>query len=92
MKIENEYGDYYVCDKLYTLKLRNLFRSYLGNDIVLFTTDGYPPERIHCGVIENVLPTTDFGIDSDVNEQFAILRKFLPKGPLVLFLQNINLF
>lgn len=47
--------------------------------------DGYPPDRIHCGVIQDVLPTTDFGTDSDVNQSFDILRQFLPKGPLVIY-------
>lgn len=45
--------------------------------------DGYPPERIICGIIDDVLPTTDFGTDADTNVSFEILRKYLPKGPLV---------
>lgn len=38
LQIENEYGDYYLCDKAYTLRLRDIFRKHLGNQVVLFTT------------------------------------------------------
>jgi beta-galactosidase len=38
VQVENEYGSYYACDKMYTSYLRDLFRKYLGDDVVLFTT------------------------------------------------------
>lgn len=38
IKVENEYGSYYTCDKAYTGELRDLFNFYFGNDVVLFTT------------------------------------------------------
>ena len=38
LKIENEYGSYYTCDKNYLTSLRDTFRQYLGNDVVYFTT------------------------------------------------------
>jgi len=37
--VENEYGSY-GCDKNYTTFLRDLIRFHLGEDLVLFTTDG----------------------------------------------------
>ena len=38
VQIENEYGSYYTCDKTYLAQLRDLFRQYLGDDVVFFTT------------------------------------------------------
>jgi beta-galactosidase len=38
VQIENEYGSYYACDSNYTGALRDIFREYLGDDIVYFTT------------------------------------------------------
>jgi len=41
LKVENEYGSYYTCDKNYLSQLRDLFRYHLGNEVVLFTTGFY---------------------------------------------------
>ena len=37
VKVENEYGSFYACDRKYTTELRDLFRQYLGDDTFLFT-------------------------------------------------------
>jgi len=46
VQIENEYGFWAPfheidCDYAYMPYLRDLFRSYLGNDIILYTTDNW---------------------------------------------------
>lgn len=38
VQIENEYGSYFACDRNYTAVLRDIFREYLGDDVVYFTT------------------------------------------------------
>ena len=38
VQVENEYGSYYTCDREYQSQLRDLFRKYLGEKVVLFTT------------------------------------------------------
>ncbi|KAB5518257.1 hypothetical protein PHYPO_G00163650 [Pangasianodon hypophthalmus] len=40
VQVENEYGSYFACDFDYLRHLVKLFRSHLGNDVVLFSTDG----------------------------------------------------
>ncbi|KAH0627216.1 hypothetical protein JD844_002705, partial [Phrynosoma platyrhinos] len=40
VQVENEYGSYFACDFDYLRYLQNLFRQYLGDEVVLFTTDG----------------------------------------------------
>ncbi|KAL7976826.1 hypothetical protein Chor_008775 [Crotalus horridus] len=39
VQVENEYGSYFACDFHYLRYLKNLFRQYLGNEVILFTTD-----------------------------------------------------
>lgn len=38
VQVENEYGSYFACDHQYTGHLRDLFRKYLGDETLLFTT------------------------------------------------------
>jgi beta-galactosidase len=38
VQVENEYGWHPACDHSYTSHLRDIFKSYLGSDTVLFTT------------------------------------------------------
>ena len=82
-QVENEYGSYYACDYSYTTHLRDLVRSYLGSNIVLFTVDGSSSSYLKCGVINNVYPTVDFGPYQDPIEQFKSERLFAENGPLV---------
>lgn len=81
VQVENEYGSYYTCDSVYLAHLRDLFRNLLGDDVVLFTTDG--PGGQDCGKIPEVYSTVDFGPGSDVDSCFASQREYEPQGPLV---------
>eukprot|EP00794_Sanderia_malayensis_P003774 gene3774-4297_t len=81
-QVENEYGSYYTCDHVYMNHLRETFIKYLGNDIVLFTTDGYSDGMMKCGGIPNLYRTVDFGA-GDPTIPFKQQRKFQPSGPLV---------
>ncbi|KAH7952780.1 hypothetical protein HPB49_001069 [Dermacentor silvarum] len=40
VQVENEYGSYAACDYVYTAYLRDMMRRYLGDDVILYTTDG----------------------------------------------------
>ncbi|RNA22068.1 Beta-galactosidase [Brachionus plicatilis] len=83
VQVENEYGSYYTCDKKYTGELRDLFKLYFGDDVVLFTTD--PPRvlGLTCGTVDGVYATVDFGVSISPNDAFEKQRKFSKSGPLV---------
>ncbi|GAB6024565.1 hypothetical protein CHUAL_009717 [Chamberlinius hualienensis] len=83
VQVENEYGSYSTCDSNYTTHLRDLFRSLLGNDTLLFTTDGAGDGYLKCGKIPEVYATVDFGPGTDVRDAFKIQKKYEPKGPSV---------
>lgn len=59
--MENEYGSYFACDYNYMRHLSKLFRSYLGDEVVLFTTDGAGLGYLKCGSIQDLYATVDFG-------------------------------
>lgn len=59
--MENEYGSYFACDYDYLRSLTKLFRSHLGEDVVLFTTDGAGVSYLKCGSIQGLYATVDFG-------------------------------
>ncbi|CAG7816860.1 unnamed protein product [Allacma fusca] len=84
VQVENEYGSY-ACDKNYTTFLRDLIRLRLGDEVVLFTTDGSGDGYLKCGTIPDVYPSVDFGTASyqSVESYFGIQRHFAPKGPLI---------
>lgn len=83
VQVENEYGSYYACDWDYMNHLRDLFRSYLGPEVVLFTTDGNADYFLKCGKVQGLYATVDFGPGSDVNQSFHAQRNHEPRGPLV---------
>uniref|UniRef100_A0A4W6FMD3 Galactosidase, beta 1-like n=1 Tax=Lates calcarifer TaxID=8187 RepID=A0A4W6FMD3_LATCA len=83
VQVENEYGSYYACDYNYMRHLRTLFRFFLGEDTVLFTTDGNTDKEMTCGTLEGLYATVDFGTDTNVTEAFSRQRRFEPRGPLV---------
>jgi len=60
-QIENEYGSYFACDHEYMSHLRDITRTYLGKDVVLFTTDGAGLNFLKCGAVDGVYATVDFG-------------------------------
>ncbi|XP_063069955.1 beta-galactosidase-1-like protein [Engraulis encrasicolus] len=83
VQVENEYGSYFACDYNYLRHLQTLFRSFLGEDTLLFTTDGNTDREMMCGTLEGLYATVDFGTDTNVSAAFARQRRFEPKGPLV---------
>lgn len=83
VQVENEYGSYFACDYNYLRHLTRLFRSYLGDDIVLFTTDGAGVGYLKCGSIQGLYATVDFGPGSNVTASFEAQRHAEPHGPLV---------
>ncbi|XP_014595862.1 beta-galactosidase-1-like protein isoform X4 [Equus caballus] len=86
IQVENEYGSYRACDFNYMRHLAGLFRAILGDEILLFTTDG--PEGLKCGSLEGLYTTVDFGPGllskaDNMTKIFTLLRKYEPHGPLV---------
>ena len=87
-QVANEYGSFaygHGCDAAYLIWLRDLIRSYLGPDFILFTVDGPSEKLVSCGRIDTVYTTVDFGLASskDVLSNFKVQRLFQPNGPLV---------
>ncbi|KAH6936480.1 hypothetical protein HPB50_018001 [Hyalomma asiaticum] len=83
VQVENEYGSYAACDFVYTAYLRDLMRRYLGNDVILYTTDGDADGYMKCGKLDGAYTTVDFGTGRDVREAFAVQRRHQERGPLV---------
>lgn len=83
VQVENEYGSFGVNDQKYKLWLKGLTQDFVGDAAVLFTNDG--PSQTPRGYIDGVLATLDFGAGSNqqIDDWWANLRKFMPKGPLV---------
>lgn len=83
VQVENEYGSYFACDYNYLRHLTQLFRSYLGDDVVLFTTDGGSLGYLKCGAIDGLYATVDFGPSANITAAFEAQRYVEPHGPLV---------
>ncbi|XP_067259026.1 beta-galactosidase [Chanodichthys erythropterus] len=83
VQVENEYGSYFACDFNYMRHLSQLFRSYLGDEVVLFTTDGAGVGYLKCGSLQGIYATVDFGPGSNVTAAFEAQRHAEPRGPLV---------
>ncbi|XP_033990235.1 beta-galactosidase-1-like protein [Trematomus bernacchii] len=83
VQVENEYGSYFACDYNYMRHLRALFSFFLGEDTVLFTTDGNTDKEMKCGTLEGLYATVDFGTDTNITKAFDRQRRFEPQGPLV---------
>ncbi|XP_035516916.1 beta-galactosidase [Morone saxatilis] len=83
VQVENEYGSYFACDYNYLRHLSKLFRSYLGSEVVLFTTDGAGLGYLKCGSIQDLYATVDFGPGGNVTAAFDAQRHAEPHGPLV---------
>ncbi|RVE55414.1 hypothetical protein OJAV_G00236560 [Oryzias javanicus] len=83
VQVENEYGSYFACDYNYIRHLTRLFRSHLGEDVVLFTTDGAGLNYLKCGAIQGLYATVDFGPGSNITAAFGAQRHVEPHGPLV---------
>ncbi|PAA82970.1 hypothetical protein BOX15_Mlig017556g2 [Macrostomum lignano] len=86
VQLENEYGSTGQCDLAYIRHLYQLGRRYLGNQTVLFSTDGQSAGFLKCVAKERLFyATVDFGPEGtkSLNDTFAPLRAVQPKGPLV---------
>ncbi|XP_039192896.1 beta-galactosidase [Crotalus tigris] len=83
VQVENEYGSYFACDFHYLRYLKNLFRQYLGNEVILFTTDGATKIFLRCGTLQGLYSTVDFGPHTNVTAAFLSQRRTEPEGPLV---------
>lgn len=83
VQVENEYGSYFACDYNYMRYLSKLFRSHLGDEVVLFTTDGAGVGYLKCGSIQGVYATVDFGPGANITAAFGAQRHAEPHGPLV---------
>ncbi|KAI9525376.1 Beta-galactosidase [Dissostichus eleginoides] len=82
VQVENEYGSYFACDYNYMRHLTKLFRSHLGEEVVLFTTDGAGLNFLKCGSVQGLYATVDFG-PGNVTAAFNAQRHAEPHGPLV---------
>jgi len=83
VQVENEYGSFKACDRDYTTNLRDYIRKFLGNKVVLFTTDGNGDGYLQCGKVPGVYATVDFGAGSDVVKAFKPQRHFEMSGPRI---------
>ncbi|KAM3180775.1 hypothetical protein ACTXT7_015664 [Hymenolepis weldensis] len=88
--LENEYGSYFTCEQEYLSSLYEYARFILGDEILLYTTDGNSLSNLKCGSSDRRLfSTVDFGIDGAINpnESFKALMQFQPHGPLNGYVQ-----
>ncbi|XP_068094413.1 beta-galactosidase [Hyperolius riggenbachi] len=83
IQVENEFGSYFTCDYNYLRHLTKLFRQNLGDEVVLFTTDGSGLPYVRCGTIEGLYTTVDFGPGTNVTAAFEVQRYSEPNGPLI---------
>uniref|UniRef100_A0A8C3UPT6 Beta-galactosidase n=1 Tax=Catharus ustulatus TaxID=91951 RepID=A0A8C3UPT6_CATUS len=83
VQVENEYGSYFACDYNYLRFLLKLFRLHLGDEVVLFTTDGASQFHLKCGALQGLYATVDFAPGGNVTAAFLAQRNSEPKGPLV---------
>ncbi|XP_044888360.1 beta-galactosidase-1-like protein isoform X3 [Mauremys mutica] len=83
IQVENEYGSYSACDYDYLRHLLAAFRTRLGPDVLLFTTDGNSAAELRCGTLQGLYATVDFGPGPNVTAAFAPQRLYEPRGPLV---------
>ncbi|XP_056391358.1 beta-galactosidase-1-like protein [Hyla sarda] len=83
VQVENEYGSFLACDYGYMRHLHTTFRLYLGDDVVLFTTDGSGDSYLKCGTLQDLYATVDFGPVGNATKAFEPMRRFQPRGPLV---------
>ncbi|POI31803.1 hypothetical protein CIB84_004446, partial [Bambusicola thoracicus] len=60
VQVENEYGSYFACDYDYLRSLLKIFRQHLGDEVVLFTTDGASQFHLKCGALQGLYATVDF--------------------------------
>ncbi|BFY97210.1 hypothetical protein BsWGS_00250 [Bradybaena similaris] len=82
VQIENEYGSYFACDKVYTSFLLEKVTSVLGN-VTVYTTDGCGLGYLQCGKVDGAYATVDFGPGDNPDGCFAVQKFFEKQGPKV---------
>ncbi|XP_040066917.1 beta-galactosidase-like [Ixodes scapularis] len=84
IQVENEYGQYPVCDHNYMRHLVKIFQFYLGSDVILFRTDSPKDDAYRCDAVNDTLVTADFEAGTNVTAAFDSVRKAQGKGPLIV--------
>ncbi|XP_062156120.1 beta-galactosidase 17 [Alnus glutinosa] len=81
VQIENEYGSY-GNDKAYLHHLVTLARGHLGDDIILYTTDGGSREALEKGTIrgDSVFSAVDFSTGDEPWPIFKLQKEFNAPG------------
>ncbi|KAA8541682.1 hypothetical protein F0562_022834 [Nyssa sinensis] len=81
VQIENEYGSY-GDDKAYLHHLVKLARGHLGDDIILYTTDGGSRETLEKGTIrgDTVFSAVDFSTGDEPWPIFKLQKEFNAPG------------
>ena len=84
VQVENEYGSY-GSDTAYIAYLRDLFRSFLGNDVLLYSTDGNAAWYVDRSATPGVYQAVDFGPGTNATASWIAQRtnmgKISPIGP-----------
>nr|XP_020744208.1 beta-galactosidase isoform X1 [Odocoileus virginianus texanus] len=83
VQVENEYGSYYSCDYDYLRFLQKRFHDHLGEDVLLFTTDGLNERLLQCGALQGLYATVDFNAGTNLTAAFMLQRSLEPRGPLI---------
>ena len=84
VQVENEYGYFGGCELNYLKFLEELFRKYLGSNVILLSNNGARESSLKCGTIPSLYPAQDFGVGTNLDKAFEAKRKFAPRGPLVV--------
>ncbi|XP_010471343.1 PREDICTED: beta-galactosidase 17-like isoform X2 [Camelina sativa] len=81
VQIENEYGSY-GNDKAYLRNLVSMARGHLGDDIIVYTTDGGRRETLEKGTVpaDDVYSAVDFTTGDDPWPIFELQKKFNAPG------------
>ncbi|KFK41739.1 hypothetical protein AALP_AA2G166300 [Arabis alpina] len=81
VQIENEYGSY-GNDKAYLRNLVTMARGHLGDDIIVYTTDGGTRETLEKGTLPllDVYSAVDFSTGDDPWPIFELQKKFNAPG------------
>ncbi len=67
-----------MCDKDYLRFLYTLMRIYLGENVVIFTTDGAGTNLVECGsLLPYAYPTVDFGPGANLLLYFLLFLYFV---------------
>ncbi|CAN4098514.1 unnamed protein product [Withania somnifera] len=81
VQIENEFGSY-GDDKAYLHHLVRIARRHLGDDVILYTTDGGSRENLNKGTIpgDAVFSAVDFSTGDDPWPNFMLQKEFNTPG------------